>query len=106
MVSPTRVERSVPLKAIVSQINYNLFDIELGDQQSSLPICRRKTGGYGERRDGGARCGLVERQRHQPERTSDHAVHGVIGQIQQGGLTTTSERPFDRDGLKSAVAQM
>ena len=26
-VSPTRVERSVPLKALVSQINYNLFDI-------------------------------------------------------------------------------
>ena len=32
VVSPTRVERSVPLKAIVSQINYNLFDVELGNQ--------------------------------------------------------------------------
>jgi len=31
--SPTRVERSVPLKALVSQINYNLFDIEVGQQQ-------------------------------------------------------------------------
>src|SRR5512141_2407410 len=31
--SPTRVERSVPLKALVSQINYNLFDIEVGNQQ-------------------------------------------------------------------------
>src|SRR6202451_1553874 len=28
IVSPTRVERSVPLKALVSQINYNLFDLE------------------------------------------------------------------------------
>src|SRR5262249_32665936 len=28
--SPTRVERSVPLKAMVSQINYNLFDVEVG----------------------------------------------------------------------------
>ena len=27
--TPTRVERSVPLKAMVSQINYNLFDVEL-----------------------------------------------------------------------------
>src|SRR5258707_4250959 len=31
--SPTRVERSVPLKALVSQINYNLFDMEVGSQQ-------------------------------------------------------------------------
>src|SRR3954454_21857520 len=35
-VSPTRVERSVPLKALVSQINYNLFDIEVGSQQSQF----------------------------------------------------------------------
>src|SRR6266699_5859097 len=27
--SPTRAERSVPLKALVSQINYNLFDLEV-----------------------------------------------------------------------------
>lgn len=36
LVSPTRVERSVPLKALVAQINYNLFDIELGQQQSQF----------------------------------------------------------------------
>src|SRR5580700_3818565 len=30
LVSPTRVEMSVPLKALVAQINYNLFDMELG----------------------------------------------------------------------------
>src|SRR6185369_8048810 len=35
-VTPTRVERSVPLKALVSQINYNLFDIEVGSQQSQF----------------------------------------------------------------------
>ena len=33
LVSPTRVESSVPLKALVAQINYNLFDMELGKQQ-------------------------------------------------------------------------
>src|SRR6204780_691161 len=27
--TPTRVERTVPLKALVSQINYNLFDMEV-----------------------------------------------------------------------------
>src|SRR6202140_5796781 len=32
-VTPTRVERSVPLKALVSQINYNLFDRGGGTQQ-------------------------------------------------------------------------
>jgi hypothetical protein len=36
------VERSVPLKAIVSQINYNLFDIELGDQQKQFAYLQAK----------------------------------------------------------------
>ncbi len=36
VVSPARTELSVPLKAIVAQINYNLFDIELGDQQKQF----------------------------------------------------------------------
>jgi hypothetical protein len=42
IVSPTRVERSVPLKALVSQINYNLFDIELGDQQKQFAYLQAK----------------------------------------------------------------
>jgi hypothetical protein len=42
VVSPTRVERSVPLKAIVSQINYNLFDIELGNQQQQFAYLQAK----------------------------------------------------------------
>ena len=42
VVSPTRVELSVPLKAIVSQINYNLFDIELGDQQKQFACLQAK----------------------------------------------------------------
>ncbi len=41
-VSPTRVERSVPLKAIVSQINYNLFDVELGNQQQQFAYLQAK----------------------------------------------------------------
>jgi len=40
--SPTRVERSVPLKALVSQINYNLFDIEVGAQQSQFAVLQAK----------------------------------------------------------------
>jgi hypothetical protein len=42
IVSPTRVERSVPLKALVAQINYNLFDMELGDQQKQFAYLQAK----------------------------------------------------------------
>ena len=42
IVSPTRVERAVPLKALVSQINYNLFDMELGKQQSQFAYLQAK----------------------------------------------------------------
>ena len=42
IVSPTRVERSVPLKALVAQINYNLFDLELGKQQSQFAYLQAK----------------------------------------------------------------
>ncbi len=36
------MELSVPLKAIVAQINYNLFDIELGDQQKQFAYLQAK----------------------------------------------------------------
>src|SRR5437016_10521456 len=42
VANPTRVERSVPLKALVSQINYNLFDIEVGAQQSQFAFLQAK----------------------------------------------------------------
>src|ERR1700727_191086 len=42
VVSPTRIELSVPLKALVAQINYNLFDIELGDQQKQFAYLQAK----------------------------------------------------------------
>ena len=37
-----RSERSVPLKALVSQVNYNLFDIEVGAQQSQFAYLQAK----------------------------------------------------------------
>src|SRR5512142_453582 len=40
--SPTRAERSVPLKALVSQINYNLFDTEVGAQQAQFAFLQAK----------------------------------------------------------------
>jgi hypothetical protein len=42
VVTPTRIELSVPLKAIVAQINYNLFDIELGNQQQQFAYLQAK----------------------------------------------------------------
>src|SRR5438128_7547830 len=42
VTSPSRVERSLPLKALVSQINYNLFDIEVGSQQSQFAFLQAK----------------------------------------------------------------
>src|ERR1700680_3827118 len=42
LVTPTRVERSVPLKALVAQINYNLFALELGQQQSQCAYLQAK----------------------------------------------------------------
>jgi hypothetical protein len=57
IVSPTRVERSVPLKALVAQINYNLFDIELGSGSGRVCVresCQRHLAG---RCAGGDECG-------------------------------------------------
>ena len=42
VVTPTRVERSVPLKALVAQLNYNLFDMELGVQQAQFAYLQAK----------------------------------------------------------------
>ena len=64
VVSPTRLERSVPLKALVAQINYNLFDIETW--QAAEPVCvsaGEGSDGHGGRGAADARHGAVERQR-------------------------------------------
>lgn len=41
-VTPSRVELAVPLKALVSQINYNQFDLEVGAQQSQFAYMQAK----------------------------------------------------------------
>jgi hypothetical protein len=40
--SPTRVERSLPLKALVSQINFSLFDVEVTRQQQQFAYLEAK----------------------------------------------------------------
>ena len=73
--SPTRVERSVPLKALVSQINYNLFDLEVGSTAEPVRLpAGQGPGGRGGRADAHARRGAVERQRH----FAEHADHVAV----------------------------
>ncbi len=42
VVTPNRQERSVYLKALVAQMNYNLFDMELGKQQQQFAYVQAK----------------------------------------------------------------
>jgi hypothetical protein len=109
VVSPSRTERSVPLKAIVSQINYNLFDIELGDQQKQFAYLQAKdlvdtVSGLMVTHDvalwNGNDTSLTN-----PVTTQ---YMGAIGQISAaGGLTTTIGTTASIvNGLKTAVAQM
>ena len=107
-VSPTRVERSVPLKALVAQLNYNLFDVELGTQQKQFAYLQAKD-----------LVDTIEGVLH----THDVALwngndtslstpttmqyYGVAAQIVAGGNTTTIGTSASIvDGLKSTVASM
>jgi hypothetical protein len=108
VVSPTRVERSVPLKAIVSQINYNLFDIELGEQQKQFAYLQAKdlvdtVSGVMVTHD----VALWNGNDTSLSTPTTTQYMGAIKQIVAGGLTTTIGTTASIvDGLKSAVAQM
>ncbi len=107
-VSPTRVELSVPLKAIVAQINYNLFDIELGNQQKQFAYLQAKdlvdtVEGVLNTHD----VALWNGNDTSLAAPVTLQYFGAIGQIQAGGLTTTIGTTASIvDGIKSAVAQM
>ncbi len=107
-VAATRVERSVPLKAIVSQINYNLFDIELGDQQKQFAYLQAKdlvdtVSGVMVTHD----VALWNGNDTSLATPTTTQYMGAIGQIQSGGLTTTIGATASIvNGLKTAVANM
>ena len=108
LVTPTRVERSVPLKALVAQINYNLFDIELGQQQSQFAYLQAKD--LTDTIDGVLRTHDValwngnDTSLTTPTTTQ---YFGAAGQIVAGGNTTTIGTTASIvDGLKSTIAQM
>jgi hypothetical protein len=108
LVTPTRVERSVPLKALVAQINYNLFDIELGQQQSQFAYLQAKD--LTDTIDGVLRTHDVALWNGNDTSLSTPTTtqyFGAIGQIVAGGNTTTIGTTASIvDGLKSTIAQM
>ena len=108
VVSPTRVERSVPLKAIVSQINYNLFDMELGQQQQQFAYLQAKdladtVSGLMVTHD----VALWNGNDTSLSAPTTTQYMGVTAQIASGGNTTTVTTSMKIvDSLKTTVAQM
>jgi hypothetical protein len=108
LVQPTRVENSVPLKALVAQINYNLFDMELGKQQSQFAYLQAKD--LADTIDGVLRThDIALWNGNDTSLSSPTSVQyfGAAGQIVAGGNSAaigTTESIVD--GLKSTIAQM
>jgi hypothetical protein len=106
--APTRVECSVPLKALVSQINYNLFDMEVGSQQSQFAYLQAKD--LTDAVEGLLRTHDVALWNGNDTSFSAPTTpqyFGVIGQIEAGGNSTTiGPTASIVDGLRSTVAQM
>jgi hypothetical protein len=108
VVTPTRVERSVPLKALVAQINYNLFDIELGQQQSQFSYLQAKD--LADTVDGVLRAHDVALWNGSDTSLSTPTTTQYYGAGQQiadaGSTVTIGAGQSIVDGFKSTIAQM
>jgi len=108
LVQPSRTEHSVPLKALVAQINYNLFDIELGKQQSQFAYLQAKD--LADTVDGVLRTHDIALWNGSDTSLTSPTTaqyYGVAAQIAAGGNSTTiGASQSIADGLKSTVAQM
>ena len=109
VVSPTRIELSVPLKALVAQINYNLFDIELGDQQKQFAYLQAKdlvdtVSGLMVTHD----VALWNGNDTSLSAPTTTQYMGVIGQIAAAGSPSVTVAAGNSivNGLKTAVATM
>jgi hypothetical protein len=108
VVSPTRTEHSVPLKAIVAQLNYNLFDLELGTQQKQFAYLQAKdlvdtVQGVAVTHD----VALWNGNDTSLTTPTTLQYFGVAGQIAAGGNTATIGTTASIvDGFKSTIAQM
>jgi hypothetical protein len=106
--SPTRLELAVPLKALVSQLNYNLFDLEVTAQQSQFAYLQAKD--LADSVDGLLRTHDVALWNGNDTSLSAPTTlqyFGVIGQIVAGGnVATVALNASIVDGIKSTIAQM
>src|SRR6266404_5487622 len=106
--APTRVERSLPLKALVSQINYNLFDIEVGSQQSQFAYLQAKD--LTDTVEGLLRThdkALWNGNDTSLSAPTTPQYYGATAQINDGGnVATIAVGASIVDGLKSTIAQM
>jgi hypothetical protein len=98
----------VPLKAIVAQLNYNLFDMELGSQQKQFAYLQAKDlvdtiEGVMLTHD----VALWNGSDTSLSTPTTMQYFGAAGQIAAGGNTTTiATTACITDGLKSTIAQM
>jgi hypothetical protein len=108
LVSPTRVENSVPLKALVAQINYNLFDMELGAQQSQFAYLQAKD--LADTVDGVLRTHDVALWNGTDTSFSSPTTAEYFGAASQiagaGNTVTIGTTASIVDGFKSTIAQM
>ena len=106
--TPTRVERSVPLKALVAQINYNLFDVEVGQQQSQFAFLQAKD--LADSVEGLLRTHDVALWNGNDTSLSAPTTsqyYGAAAQINDGGnVTTIGVSASIVDGFKSTIAAM
>jgi len=105
---PTRIELAVPLKALVSQINYNLFDLEVTAQQSQFAYLQAKD--LADAVEGLMRVHDVALWNGSDTSLSAPTTpqyFGAIGQIEAGGNTVTIAKGNSIvNGIKTTVAQM
>src|SRR6266700_8255836 len=103
--SPTRVERSLPLKALVSQINYNLFDMEVGAQQSQFAFLQAKD--LADSVEGLMRTHDVALWNGNDTSLGTPTTTQYFGEIVAGGNTHTVQTTESIvDGLKGVIAGM
>jgi len=106
--APTRIERTVPLKALVSQINYNLFDLEVGAQQSQFAYLQAKD--LTDSVEGLLRTHDVALWNGNDTSLTTPTTFqymGAIPKIEAGGNTTTiTTTESIVDGIKGVIAGM
>ncbi len=109
--APARLELSVPLKALVSQLNYNLFDLEVTAQQSQFAYLQAKD--LADAVDGLLRTHDVALWNGSDTSLSAPTTpqyFGVIGQIENSGggnsVTVAKSSGTIVQTFKTTVAQM